>query len=223
VRADGGGPSSEPRTRADVGRKLLTASDLARLCEVDLKTIHNWVNRDKVAHFRTPGRHLRFRAIDVARFLQGYGFMVPTELAPLLDGSIVVVGGQELYAQVERVLDGSNMLAVHLEHAVDALVRAGATFADVYAIDVSAVRTQLDVASMLDAIHRASPRSKIVAVGGKRLDLPVYVVRVDASDAGSLSAALGRGEAEAAPDDVPAGHSRDDKPGRVQARDRGGK
>ena len=51
---------------AGVREKLLTASDLATLCEVDLKTIHNWVDRGRIAHFRTPGRHLRFRAADVA-------------------------------------------------------------------------------------------------------------------------------------------------------------
>lgn len=50
--------------------KLLTASDVADLCEVDLKTIHNWVERGCIPHFRTPGRHLRFQALDVARFLR---------------------------------------------------------------------------------------------------------------------------------------------------------
>ena len=58
---------------AGVREKLLTASDLATLCEVDLKTIHNWVDRGRIAHFRTPGRHLRFRAADVADFLRAYG------------------------------------------------------------------------------------------------------------------------------------------------------
>ena len=66
---------------AGVREKLLTASDLATLCEVDLKTIHNWVDRGRIAHFRTPGRHLRFRAADVADFLRAWGYSVPRELA----------------------------------------------------------------------------------------------------------------------------------------------
>jgi excisionase family DNA binding protein len=60
--------------------KLLKTSDLARLCQVDVKTIHNWCEADKLPHMRTPGRHLRFRAEDVVAFLQKYGYPVPREL-----------------------------------------------------------------------------------------------------------------------------------------------
>jgi hypothetical protein len=37
---------------------LFTAPEVARFCKVDLKTIHNWVDRQQIEHFRTPGRHL---------------------------------------------------------------------------------------------------------------------------------------------------------------------
>lgn len=60
--------------------KLFTASDLARFCQVDLKTIHNWADKGKNIHFRTPGRHLRFRASDVRYFLVRQGFSVPSEV-----------------------------------------------------------------------------------------------------------------------------------------------
>lgn len=55
-----------------------TATDLAGFCGVDLKTIHNWVNKGKVPHFRTPGRHLRFKPADVKGFLEGFGYDVPS-------------------------------------------------------------------------------------------------------------------------------------------------
>ena len=54
-----------------------TAAQLARFCAVDVKTIHNWVNKGTVPHFRTPGRHLRFRPVDVLGFMQKQGFDVP--------------------------------------------------------------------------------------------------------------------------------------------------
>ena len=38
--------------------ELFTASDVARFCQVDLKTIHNWSEKGEIRHFRTPGRHL---------------------------------------------------------------------------------------------------------------------------------------------------------------------
>lgn len=56
---------------------LFTASDVARFCSVDLKTIHNWADKGEIKHFRTPGRHLRFRRLDVLDFLRKYGYPVP--------------------------------------------------------------------------------------------------------------------------------------------------
>ena len=34
----------------------------------------------RIRHFRTPGRHLRFRAEDVAEFMEDFGYPVPPEL-----------------------------------------------------------------------------------------------------------------------------------------------
>jgi excisionase family DNA binding protein len=89
---------------AGVREKLLTASDLATLCEVDLKTIHNWVDRGRIAHFRTPGRHLRFRAADVAEFLRAWGYSVPRELARASARTIMAVGTKDTVALVQRAL-----------------------------------------------------------------------------------------------------------------------
>jgi excisionase family DNA binding protein len=57
-----------------------TASDVASVANVDLKTIHNWVNKGKLPHFRTPGRHLRFRPREVVPVLRGMGFTIPVEV-----------------------------------------------------------------------------------------------------------------------------------------------
>lgn len=59
---------------------VYTAQVLADFCEVDLKTVHHWAERGKVAHFRTDGRHLRFRRNDVVRFLRAHGYPLPDAL-----------------------------------------------------------------------------------------------------------------------------------------------
>ena len=61
-------------------RNLFTASQIAKFCQVDLKTIHNWADRGQIRHFRTPGRHLRFRRPHVLDFLRKYGYPIPEEL-----------------------------------------------------------------------------------------------------------------------------------------------
>jgi excisionase family DNA binding protein len=60
--------------------ELLTAPMVARICERDLKTIHNWVNKGKIDAFRTPGRHMRFTKDSVISFLRKQGFDIPEEL-----------------------------------------------------------------------------------------------------------------------------------------------
>jgi excisionase family DNA binding protein len=93
-------------------KKLFTASDLATLCEVDLKTIHNWVDRGRISHFRTPGRHLRFRAVDVVDFLRTWGYAVPRELRTETTKVVMIVGPADLLAFVGQVLPSSAATAV---------------------------------------------------------------------------------------------------------------
>ena len=59
---------------------VYSAQALADFCEVDLKTVHHWAERGKVPHFRTDGRHLRFRRNDVVRFLRAHNYPLPDAL-----------------------------------------------------------------------------------------------------------------------------------------------
>ena len=170
------------------GEKLLTASDLAALCEVDLKTIHNWVDRGRIAHFRTPGRHLRFRAVDVTEFLRAWGYTVPRELARASARSVVVVGAKEAMGLVTRALDGAT--ARHIAHPYDALVYAGADPADVLVIDVAALVAEVDVGRMLETLHRACPQTTLVVIADDFPGMPSFVTRVGRSDAAALKLVL---------------------------------
>jgi excisionase family DNA binding protein len=59
---------------------MISATELAAYCAVDLKTIHNWTNGGKIPGWRTKGRHLRFRRLDVVDFLRSYEFALPEAL-----------------------------------------------------------------------------------------------------------------------------------------------
>jgi excisionase family DNA binding protein len=170
--------------------RLLTASDLATLCEVDLKTIHNWVDRGRIAHFRTPGRHLRFRAVDAAEFLRACGFTIPRELERASSPTTLVVGNEETAAHVRRAV-GERLRVRHATHAYDALVLAGWLPADVYVMDVLEVAEDIDVNAMLAALHRASPRAVFVALVDEPVGLPGHCSRVRRDDGAALGALLG--------------------------------
>ena len=78
---------------------MYSAQIVANFCEVDLKTVHHWADKGKIPHFRTDGRHLRFRRNDIVRFLRAHGYPLPDALvrarptialalgASLLDGA----------------------------------------------------------------------------------------------------------------------------------------
>jgi excisionase family DNA binding protein len=178
---------------AGVREKLLTASDLAALCEVDLKTIHNWVDRGRIAHFRTPGRHLRFRAADVADFLRAWGYTVPRELARASSRTVMVVGSREAAAHVSRSV-GEALPVRHAAHPYDALVLAGAEPADVYVVEPREAAKDIDVEAFLEALHRASPQASLIALADEASALPPFAARIGRTDAAALRAALLPGE-----------------------------
>jgi excisionase family DNA binding protein len=174
---------------AGVREKLLTASDLAALCEVDLKTIHNWVDRGKIAHFRTPGRHLRFRAADVAEFLRAWGYSVPRELARESARTAMIIGSKDTAAHVTRAI-GDALPVRHAGHPYDALVYAGADPADVYLVDLKEVARDADADVVLEALHRASPQASFVVLADETTTVPAFATRISRNDAGALKALL---------------------------------
>jgi excisionase family DNA binding protein len=69
-----GGSASSANGEVATEPLVYTAQDVARFCEVDLKTIHHWADAGKIAHHRTDGRHLRFRRNHVVEFLRTHGY-----------------------------------------------------------------------------------------------------------------------------------------------------
>jgi len=174
-----------------VREKLLTASDLATLCEVDLKTIHNWVDRGRIAHFRTPGRHLRFRAADVAEFLRAWGYAVPRELARASSRTVLVLGSKDTASHVTRAL-GDGLPVRHAAHPYDALVFAGADPADIYVVDLKEVARDIDADGLLEALHRASVEATFVVLSDEPSSVPTFATRVSRNDAQALKSLLTR-------------------------------
>lgn len=172
--------------------KLMTASDLASLCEVDLKTIHNWVDRGRIPHFRTPGRHLRFRAQDVAEFLRTWGYDVPRELAHAGVRTALVIGGGAARDAVAHAIGQPEATVRHVEHPYDALVVAGIDRPDVIVVDADAAAASVDLRPLFEALRRAMPEASLVAiVDALRDDVPPFVPQVVVRDQRALEGALG--------------------------------
>ena len=114
---------------------LFNASDVARFCQVDLKTIHNWAERGEIEHFRTPGRHLRFRALDVLDFLRRYGYPIPEALHAGKPRVHLVEPADSVSSRMTRTLSRSFDVTTH-EDTVDALLAIGANAPDAIVLDM---------------------------------------------------------------------------------------
>ena len=116
--------------------ELFTASELAKFCHVDLKTIHNWVEKGEIRHFRTPGRHLRFRRLDILDFLHKYGYPVPEPLRGAKPKVAVLDPDPTVLAAVRRAL-GRRFEITAFGDPFEALVGIGAARPDALVLDLA--------------------------------------------------------------------------------------
>ena len=101
------------------GPILYTGQDVARFCEVDLKTVHHWADRGKVPHYRTEGRHLRFRRNDIVRFLRAHGYPLPDEVTNVRP---TVALTTELDEEASKKL-AARFVVTRFENAIAAVAR----------------------------------------------------------------------------------------------------
>ena len=155
--------------RRGQAKELFTASEVARFCQVDLKTIHNWADRGEIRHFRTPGRHLRFRRVDVLDFLRKYGYPVPEVLRQGKPSIHVVDEDAATLEELMATLSPRFEVTTFAE-PVDALIAIGSDTPDVVVLDLTG--RKLDA---LSAIER------LKAVDGTRhVRVVVYSSNTDA-------------------------------------------
>ena len=62
--------------------KTLTVGKIAQYCQVEPRTVFNWLVAGKLKSYRTPGRHSRVTLQDFLAFLETYKLPVPDALKP---------------------------------------------------------------------------------------------------------------------------------------------
>jgi excisionase family DNA binding protein len=127
--------TTQSASRGADARDLFTASEFAHFCGVDLKTIHNWADKGQIRHFRTPGRHLRFRRLDVVDFLRKFGYPIPESLRSGKPKVVVIDSDAGVLAAIKKTLARRFEVAT-FQDPLDALVALGATEPEALVIDV---------------------------------------------------------------------------------------
>ena len=124
---------------------------------MDLKTIHNWADKGEIRHFRTPGRHLRFRRLDVLDFLRKYGYPIPEVLRMGKPKVVVVDEDPAVLAALRKTLSRRFELTT-FQDPFDALVAVGNLQPDALILDVK--MPGLDGVRCLERLARSTrPRT----------------------------------------------------------------
>lgn len=145
-------------------KDLFTASQIARFCQVDLKTIHNWADRGQIPHFRTPGRHLRFQRPHVLDFLRKYGYPIPEELEAERPRVALLVNGMRAKERVTAALDLSFEVTDYCD-PVSALLQMGEHPPDavVLAADLGALSGAEIITALKQGEHTRHVRAVLLA------------------------------------------------------------
>ena len=153
--------------REESGAQLFTASDIARFCQVDLKTIHNWSEKGEIRHFRTPGRHLRFRRLDVLDFLRKYGYPIPQALRQGKPKVVVIDEDPDALAPLRRSLGRRFEVSAFVD-PFEGLVSLAATQPDALIVDVT--MTAMDGVKLLTRLRAIALTAHIRTIAYATLD-----------------------------------------------------
>jgi excisionase family DNA binding protein len=147
------------------GGRLLTATQVARMCGVDIKTIHNWVAKGRIRGHRTDGRHLRFWPLDVVDFLRAWELGVPDALRGARLRVLVVDRDAAVLAAARRTLS-RRFEVTTADDVVDAVVAAATERPDVLVVGDAAPLALEQLARRLGSIDttrhvRVVPRGDV--------------------------------------------------------------
>lgn len=148
---------------------IYTAQDVARFCEVDLKTIHHWADAGKIEHHRTEGRHLRFRRNHVLTFLRAHGYPLHPELTHVRPSVMVALPSIPFDGEALALLHDVFAVRQH-DAALHAVARLVATEPD--ALVLSANDATLGSASLLALKNDPATSWITLVVVGEATGLP---------------------------------------------------
>jgi len=87
-------------------KEIFTTFEVAKMCNVDITTVINWVNTGKLSAYKTPGGHRRIRRNDFFDFLKRYDLPVPRGLAKDVPIILIVEDDLQIRALMKRIIQG---------------------------------------------------------------------------------------------------------------------
>lgn len=145
----------------DLDKEVFTTFEAADICNANVSTIKNWIDRGELDAFKTPGGHHRIEQRELDAFLNRHG--MPNPFATRKRKRILLVHpDSKLQRGFEEEL-GEQHHCDQTDEAVDALLKIGQWKPDVAVVDCRV--EQLDIAGLCRRIREyddLSPMELIV-------------------------------------------------------------
>lgn len=86
-------------------KQVLTSGEVARLCNVNFRTVLRWIERGELAAYKLPGRgDNRIRVDDFLEFVSAHKMPVPAEFRPTPRRALVVDDEPHMARSIRRLL-----------------------------------------------------------------------------------------------------------------------
>jgi excisionase family DNA binding protein len=152
------------RKKAVKLKEVFTTYDAARICNANIASIKNWIQKGLLRAFRTPGGHYRIKRRDLELFLKKYNMPYPFQ--DKADKQIYVVTRDEsLSTGLTRELAGQSLRCSG--DVLESALNIGLERPDILVLDLASVTEGLGLLELLSGCPDTRNIQFILVVEGK--------------------------------------------------------
>ena len=145
----------------NVTKDVFTTFDVAKICNANITSIKNWIERGKLKAFRTPGGHYRIRKQVLIEFLDLYEMPNPFEMGE--DKSVLVLGNDPGVVELIRRSLGGDAEVTGTDSPLEAAIMLGDIKPTCLIIDLA-----MDASSGIELVskvrgHKSLRRTSIIS------------------------------------------------------------
>ncbi len=152
------------RKKAVKLKEVFTTYDAARICNANIASIKNWIQKGLLRAFRTPGGHYRIKRRDLELFLKKYNMPYPFQ--DKAEKQIYVLTRDDaFYSEVEKGLAGHSVRC--FGDVLESALNIGLERPDILVLDLSSVGEGLGLLELVSGCPDTRNIQFVLVVAGK--------------------------------------------------------
>jgi excisionase family DNA binding protein len=152
-------------TKTNLDKSVFTTFEVARVCNANITSIKNWIEKGNLRAFRTPGGHYRIEKSVLVDFLDRYG--MPNPFIERDQRTVVVLCQDPGTVELVRRAIGRNHVVHGTDDAIEAALLIGDARPDCLVMDMQL--PNIDHLKMVQRIREHDHFSRTWIVGWRGL------------------------------------------------------